>query len=87
MRKGHLKGISNFVFCEAGAKVFSFYMIDTDGAEYKVICNDDKPQDFELTDQIVVVGKMKGDLFYASQLLTKCPSKYAEEEVATNQAN
>ena len=64
------------------ANLFSFYMKDRDGHEYKVICNDDKPQDFELAEEIVVIGKMKGNTFYASQMLTKCPSKYTEEEIA-----
>ena len=60
---------------------FSFYIRDTDGQERKVILNDAKPQDFELSEQIVVTGKMKGDDFIASSLLMKCPSKYKDEEI------
>ncbi len=61
---------------------FSFYIKDSDGEERKVILYDAKPQDFELSEQIVVTGKMKGDAFEASHLLMKCPSKYKDEEIS-----
>ena len=43
----------------------------------KVLYHGTKPQDFERSEQIVLVGKMKeeGD-FQASSILMKCPSKY-----------
>lgn len=56
--------------------LFSFYIIDSAGEEKKVIFNGTKPNDFERTDQIVVVGKVKGNAFFASSILMKCPSKY-----------
>ena len=61
---------------------FSFFIKDAEGIERKVILNDAKPQDFELSEQIVVTGKMKGDEFVASNLLMKCPSKYKDQEVS-----
>ena len=61
---------------------FSFYLKDANGEERKVILHDAKPQDFELSEQIVVTGKMKGDDFVASSLLLKCPSKYKDEEIS-----
>lgn len=61
---------------EANANLFGFYLVDNEGNEKKVVYNGTKPQDFERSEQIVVVGKMKGDEFLASQLLMKCPSKY-----------
>jgi len=64
------------------ANVFSFYMIDKEGIERKVICNGDVPQHFERTEQIVVIGKMKGENFYATDLLTKCPSKYKNQDIS-----
>jgi cytochrome c-type biogenesis protein CcmE len=67
---------------EINPNLFTFYMLDREGNERKVICNADKPRDFELSEEIVVIGKMKKDVFYASQLLTKCPSKYVDEEIA-----
>jgi cytochrome c-type biogenesis protein CcmE len=64
------------------ANRFSFFMLDRDGNECKVICYGDKPQHFELTEEIVVIGKMKGEEFHATKLLTKCPSKYQDQEIA-----
>ena len=58
------------------ANLFSFYMIDNKGSERKVILKKNKPQDFERSEQIVTIGKMKGDEFIASDILMKCPSKY-----------
>jgi cytochrome c-type biogenesis protein CcmE len=55
---------------------FSFYLIDDKGMEKKVIYNNPKPQDFEKSEKVVVIGLMKNDEFLASSLLLKCPSKY-----------
>ena len=60
---------------------FSFYITDSEGVEKKVVLLAEKPQDFELSEQIVLTGKMKGDEFVASDMLMKCPSKYKDEEV------
>lgn len=60
---------------------FSFYVIDNEGETRKVIMNRPKPQDFEMSEQIVVTGSLKGDEFMASDLLMKCPSKYKDEEI------
>ena len=61
---------------------FSFYMKDNEGLVKQVILNKPKPQDFEMSEQIVVTGKMKGDIFEAHEILMKCPSKYKDEEIA-----
>jgi len=58
------------------ANFFSFYMKDESGEIKKVVFNGTKPEDFERSEQIVLTGKMKGDTFYASSLLMKCPTKY-----------
>lgn len=55
---------------------FVFYMIDNKGVEKKVVLHKNKPQDFERSEQIVVIGKMQGDAFHANDILMKCPSKY-----------
>lgn len=60
---------------------FSFYIKDTEGEERKVVLLSGKPQDFELSEQIVLTGQMKGDEFVATDMLMKCPSKYKDEEV------
>ena len=61
---------------KADANLFSFYMIDNMGTESKVILHKNKPQDFERSEQIVLIGKMQGTEFHATDILMKCPSKY-----------
>lgn len=74
---GKLDTTKDFIYNpEVNANLFGFYMIDNEGEARKVLYNGSKPQDFERSEQIVVVGKMNGDDFHASQLLMKCPSKY-----------
>lgn len=58
--------------------LFSFYMIDNNGAEKKVVLHKSKPQDFERSEQIVLIGKASGEEFHANDILMKCPSKYNE---------
>lgn len=60
---------------------FSFYVNDNNAEMRKVVLFSAKPQDFELSEQIVITGKMEGDVFHASDLLMKCPSKYKDEEL------
>ncbi len=60
---------------------FSFYVKDKDGDEKKVVLLAEKPRDFELSEQIVITGKMQGEEFVASDMLMKCPSKYKDEEI------
>lgn len=60
---------------------FTFFLTDANGETHKVVLKGAKPKDFELSEQIVVTGKMKGDEFIASHILMKCPSKYKDEEV------
>ena len=60
---------------------FSFYVKDADGAERKVVLFAEKPQDFEMSEQIVLTGAMKGEEFHAESILMKCPSKYKDEEI------
>ncbi len=61
---------------EVNANLFSFYMLDKDGQEKKVLFTGTKPQDFERSEQIVITGKCSGSDFVASKILMKCPSKY-----------
>lgn len=60
---------------------FSFYVTDNEGATRKVVMNRPKPQDFEMSEQIVVTGSIRGDEFIGKDLLLKCPSKYKDEEI------
>ena len=56
--------------------LFTFYMIDNEGNEKKVVLHKNKPQDFERSEQIVIIGKCNGADFEADDILMKCPSKY-----------
>lgn len=60
---------------------FSFYIRDNDGITQKVVLLQPRPQDFELSEQIVLTGRMKDDVFLATDVLLKCPSKYKDEEL------
>ncbi|MDQ3072551.1 MAG: cytochrome c maturation protein CcmE [Bacteroidota bacterium] len=60
---------------------FSFKLRDEAGTIHTVILQDSKPQDFEHSEKIVVVGSMTDTYFDASSILMKCPSKYENEEV------
>lgn len=65
---------------ETNANIFSFYMFDNQGVERKVVLNRAKPQDFDKSEQIVIIGKMQDNEFLASDILLKCPSKYNGEK-------
>jgi len=67
---------------EKAHDLFTFYMKDNDGNVRQVVLHKPKPQDFEMSEQIVVTGKLKGEVFDAEEILMKCPSKYKNEEIA-----
>ena len=66
---------------ELDANYFAFSLVDQKNKISKVVYNNPKPQDFERSEQIVVIGNMKNGVFMASQILMKCPSKYVEKEI------
>jgi cytochrome c-type biogenesis protein CcmE len=65
---------------EKNANLFAFYLNDLDGNKKKVLYNGTKPQDFEMSEQIVITGEAGDSVFYASKILMKCPSKYNNPE-------
>ena len=67
---------------EHDANYFSFYITDDDGQTDKVVYLGPKPHDFEMSEKVVITGKMGPDHFVASEILLKCPSKYRDEEIA-----
>lgn len=54
----------------------SFYIKDKENVIKKVVYNKSKPRDFERSESIVLTGSADGDVFYASEISLKCPSKY-----------
>lgn len=61
---------------EQNANLCVFYLTDNEHKEMKVIYNGAKPQDFEMSEQIVVTGRAENGVFMADKILMKCPSKY-----------
>lgn len=55
---------------------FSFYMKDDSNRIVKVVLNGAKPNNFELATSVVAKGKFIDGEFHATDVLTKCPSKY-----------
>jgi cytochrome c-type biogenesis protein CcmE len=62
-------------------KMFSFYIQDENGNEMKVVYKGAMPNNFESSTSVVVTGKYSDGVFYATDILTKCPSKYQEQPV------
>ncbi len=62
---------------------FEFVLVDTLKREQKCILNSPKPQDFDTAEQVVIVGKMDGQVFKADKAILKCPSKYQEKKLTT----
>ena len=54
----------------------SFLMVDEEQQEQQVFLNDPMPADLLMSEQVVVVGSYKGEVFVADRVLLKCPSKY-----------
>ena len=64
------------------ANYFSFYLEDKDGTVKKVVSNEPKLQDFELTETVTMIGVSEGETFRAYKVLPKCPSKYKDQQQA-----
>ncbi len=59
---------------------FTFFLEDQAGTEREVLLLMGKPQDFEMSESIVLTGRMEGETFIAKDVQLKCPSKYKDEE-------
>jgi cytochrome c-type biogenesis protein CcmE len=66
---------------EEDANLFKFFLQDNSGEVQQVVFYGTKPQDFERSEQVVIVGQMTGEYFTAQKILTKCPSKYTDDEI------
>jgi cytochrome c-type biogenesis protein CcmE len=63
---------------------FKFVLVDTMNTAMDVVYGNPKPADFERSEQIVIIGSVKENVFVADKILMKCPSKYTEKEIAVN---
>jgi len=67
------------------ANRLEFLVVDSLGRENQVIYGAPKPQDFEKSEKLVLVGNMKSDhIIYCDKILLKCPSKYQEGKITAD---
>jgi cytochrome c-type biogenesis protein CcmE len=59
---------------------FSFYLKDKNGNIRKVVSTNPKQQDFERAETVNMYGRSDGEVFRASKVMPKCPSKYKDEQ-------
>jgi cytochrome c-type biogenesis protein CcmE len=81
MKKVQLKGTWNKEKPSAfdpATSTFTFYLVDEVGKECRVVLSGAAPNNFEIATAVVAKGKFVAgdDAFHASEVLTKCPSKY-----------
>jgi hypothetical protein len=57
----------------------SFVAVDTLGQSVKVIYRDPKPENFEISERLVLKGKYRDGFFDCKSIQTKCPSKYKDD--------
>lgn len=65
-------------------KTFTFYMADQSGTQMKVVYEGTIPNNFESAISVVVTGKYQNGYFHAKDILTKCPSKYEQQNVKSS---
>lgn len=63
----------------------TFHLKDETGVSKKVKLFKSKPQDFEKSETIVIIGEAEGEEFHANEILMKCPSKYEGDTKVENQ--
>lgn len=66
---------------------FKFTMRDESGKEMPVVLNGAKPNNFEIATSIVVTGTVENGQLNATNILTKCPSKYEATGAELNPEN
>ncbi|MCX7877116.1 MAG: cytochrome c maturation protein CcmE [Ignavibacteria bacterium] len=72
---------------DAANNQFIFHMRDENNHEMKVILDGAEPNNFRMAESIVAKGKVKGDHFHATEVLTKCPSKYEGDSEDLKKSN
>jgi cytochrome c-type biogenesis protein CcmE len=62
---------------DASTSQFTFWLVDENGKECKVVLDGAAPNNFELATSVVAKGRFTEEgYFHATEVLTKCPSKY-----------
>ncbi|MBZ4192361.1 cytochrome c maturation protein CcmE [Niabella beijingensis] len=58
----------------------AFTAVDSLGQKINVIYHNPKPENFELSERLVMKGKYNGTVFECQSIQTKCPSKYKDQD-------
>lgn len=58
----------------------SFSIVDSLGAQTKVVYHNSKPAELEQSERVVLQGKMQGEVFECKSITLKCPSKYKDDK-------
>lgn len=53
-----------------------FELMEKDGEKMNIVYSGVKPANFEQATSVVAIGTYREGIFYAEQILIKCPSKY-----------
>jgi len=88
-KKVQLKGVWNKEkesHFDAAATQFTFFLVDDAGKEGKGVLDGAAPNNFEIATSIVAKGRFieEEGYFHATEVLTKCPSKYEAEAEEVN---
>lgn len=65
---------------DAASNTFTFYIRDEEQRVARVVFAGAKPNNFDIATSVVVKGRYENGTFQASEVLTKCPSKYEGRE-------
>lgn len=58
----------------------TFSIVDSLGAQTKVVYHNSKPTELEQSERVVLQGRMQGDVFECQSITLKCPSKYKDDK-------
>ncbi len=58
----------------------AFTAVDSLGEKVPVVYRNPKPENFELSERLVMKGKYEEGKFVCQSIQTKCPSKYKDED-------
>jgi cytochrome c-type biogenesis protein CcmE len=72
--------LDNDITFAADSGTLQFYLTDDEGTVASVNYRGIKPDNFEESEIVVVVGQFQDGVFQAEKLLVKCPSKYEKAE-------
>lgn len=65
----------------------SFTAVDSLGEKVNVVYHNPKPENFELSERLVMKGKYEDGKFVCQSIQTKCPSKYKDQDPAKHPGN